>query len=220
MKFEIENGRLLKCLPEVPDKLIKSTRPRIRVCTQELDMEIPQGVTTINRQTFDEVCSYVETVKLPDGLNTLLAGLFRRFVNLEELVIGEGPEIIPPGFLKNSIKLKKITIPASVKTISNNAFYGCSKLEVVEICGDGLENIGKEAFWGCNNISSINFPKSLKKIEDRAFERMKMKKLVLNSNIEIKYGWDGPFFFSGVEEIEMPDANGEIIHMRYERNPN
>ena len=78
MKFEIENGRLLKCLPEVPDKLIKSTRPRIRVCTQELDMKIPQGVTTINRQTFDEVCSYVETVKLPDGLNTLLAGLFRR----------------------------------------------------------------------------------------------------------------------------------------------
>lgn len=214
MKFEIENGRLLKCLPEVPAELIKSTRPRIRVCTQELDIEIPSGVKTINKQVFDEVCSYVQTVKLPDGLTKLQTGLFKRFVNLEELIIGEGPETIPAGFLKNSIKLKKIVIPSSVKTISNGAFSGCSKLEIIEIRGNGLESIGQEAFWNCNNISSIDFPTSLKKIGNCAFGRMKMKKIVFNSFVEIKYGYHGAFFYSGVEEIEMPDLNGEIAHLR------
>ena len=214
MKFEIENGRLLKCLPEVPDKLIKSPCPRIRVCTQELDMEIPFGIKTIDKQVFDEVCSYVQTVKLPDGLNKLQVGLFKRFINLEELVIGEGPEIIPAGFLKNSIKLKKIVIPSSVKTISNGAFSGCSKLEIIEICGNGLESIGKEAFWNCNNITSINFPTSLKKIGDCAFGKIKMKKIVFTSLVEMKYGYNGAFFHSGVEELEMPDLNGGIAHLR------
>ena len=150
MKFEIENGRLLKCLPEVPAKLIKPTRPRIRVYTQELDMEIPFGIKTIDKQVFDEVCSYVQTVKLPDGLNKLQVGLFKRFINLEELVIGEGPEIIPAGFLKNSIKLKKIVIPSSVKTISNGGFDDVFVMVPVPALFTLAEQIC--AFDGCVNF--------------------------------------------------------------------
>ena len=122
MKYEIEKGRLIHCSPDIPDKWVSTLRPRIRVCTQELDLVIPSNVTSISRTAFDEIYPYIKTVVLPDGLNSLLSGLFKHFVSLEELVIGEGPKAIPAGFLKDNISLKKVVIPSTVKTISKGAF--------------------------------------------------------------------------------------------------
>lgn len=46
-------------------------------------------MTSISRTAFDEIYPYIKTVVLPDGLNSLLPGLFKHFVSLEELVIGK-----------------------------------------------------------------------------------------------------------------------------------
>ena len=161
MKYEIEKGRLIHCSPDIPDKWVSTLRPRIRVCTQELDLVIPSNVTSISRTAFDEIYPYIKTVVLPDGLNSLLSGLFKHFVSLEELVIGEGPKAIPAGFLKDNISLKKVVIPSTVKTISKGAFRECRNLQTVEFRGNGLQTIEKDTFTSCN-ISELIFPSSLK----------------------------------------------------------
>ena len=60
-----------------------------------------------------------------------------------------------------------VSIPESVVTIQNYAFYNCYSLEDIEF-SEGLKYIGEEAFYNCN-IGELNFPETLEEIDDGAF---------------------------------------------------
>ena len=63
-----------------------------------------------------------------------------------------------------------IVIPASVKSIGDNAFHDCTNLTTVEFeTGSVLETIGKKAFENCSSLTSIVIPASVKSIGDNAF---------------------------------------------------
>ena len=64
--------------------------------------------------------------------------------------------------------VKKITVPASVKTIGEEAFACATALEEVYI-EDGVTEIGNCAFASCINLKKITIPKSVTKIGDYAF---------------------------------------------------
>ena len=218
MKFEIEKGRLIHCSPDIPDKWVSTLRPRIRVCTQELDLIIPSNVTSISRTAFDEIYPYIKTVVLPDGLNSLSPGLFMRFISLEELVIGEGPKTIPAGFLMENISLKKVVIPATVKTISKGAFRECRNLQAVEFRGNGLQIIEKDTFISCN-ISELKFPSSLKEIGNDAFNGNKsLKRVVFSSPVKMIKGWHAPFKYCSLEEMTTIDENGNPVICHWNEN--
>ena len=72
----------------------------------------------------------------------------------------------------------KLTIPSTIKKIGDRAFYGNSHtwdLSDKEIIGlnfeEGIEDIGKEAFYKCNNLQSnkLVLPNSLQHIGNNAF---------------------------------------------------
>lgn len=65
--------------------------------------------------------------------------------------------------------VKKITVPASVKTIGEEAFACATALEEVYI-EDGVTEIGDLAFSGCINLKKITIPKSVEKIGKGAFD--------------------------------------------------
>lgn len=54
-------------------------------------------------------------------------------------------------------KIISVTIPSSVKTIGDSAFYNCGNLSSVTVC-EGVETIGQNAFRACANLGSIAFP--------------------------------------------------------------
>ena len=64
--------------------------------------------------------------------------------------------------------LKEVYIPASVKKISYCAFQNQPQLTTVHF-SEGLEEIDLNAFCGCNSLSEMTLPKSLKKA-DAAFD--------------------------------------------------
>ena len=83
-----------------------------------------------------------------------------------------------------------LVIPSTVKTIGNQAFYGNSRntsLSDKEIIGiefnEGLEDIGKEAFYKCNDLidTTIKLPNSIKHISDNAFSKTNMEILDLTT---------------------------------------
>lgn len=87
---------------------------------------------------------------------------------------------------------KKITIPKNVRTIKEQAFFGCSDLQTVTIPGNvkkigqcafaycpdlkkvvmknGVTTIMAEAFSGCGKLDSVTIPKSTKTINELAFD--------------------------------------------------
>ncbi len=67
-----------------------------------------------------------------------------------------------------AVKEKSYTIPDSVITIGNYAFYGSENLTSVNI-PDTVKTIGDEAFYNCTDLKYIEIPSSVKIIGERAF---------------------------------------------------
>lgn len=94
-------------------------------------------------------------------------------------------ESIPPEFFKNQL-LVSITFPASLKTISSNAFEACLGLTHLEI-PSGVTEIGSWAFCGCSNIRAVSLPQTLETLAEQAFRAC-----------------------SKLESIELPDSMKEL----------
>ena len=68
----------------------------------------------------------------------------------------------------------EIIIPPTVEAIKDRAFFGCSQLTSVKL-GEGLEEIGEEAFCGCELLQRIVIPPAVRAIKDAAFRRCLVK---------------------------------------------
>ena len=56
--------------------------------------------------------------------------------------------------------MKEICIPDSVEKIGPDAFANCSLLERI-VLGQGVRELGGNAFWHCGRLRAVDFPKSL-----------------------------------------------------------
>ncbi len=72
------------------------------------------------------------------------------------------------GRIKMSSSLQCIVIPNADKANKEGTFYDCSGLMTVTL-GDGLEEIGIEAFYRCISLQSIVIPNADKTIKDGAY---------------------------------------------------
>ena len=125
--------------------------------------------TTIQTLTLDSkiACSSgaasIKNLRLLNSVKQVKAMEFDS-KNIETVTIGKNVETIGDGaFVYN--KLKTLTIPSSVKSISNS--FGGNQLETVVI-ENGVETIGNDTF-AFNKLTSITLPKSVKTIGERVF---------------------------------------------------
>lgn len=65
--------------------------------------------------------------------------------------------------------LLAITLPSTIITIKERAFYSCSRLEIVYL-QNGLETIELSAFNECVSLTSINIPDTVTSIKGSAFQ--------------------------------------------------
>lgn len=87
---------------------------------------------------------------------------------------------IAGGAFKNCKKLKKITIPASVKTIKGNAFKNCKKLKTVIAKNASTLKVSKNAFKGCKKITF-----KVKKAQIKKFKKA-LKKAKIGCKYNVK----------------------------------
>ena len=65
--------------------------------------------------------------------------------------------------------LTSVTIPDSVTSIGDEAFYNCTRLTSVTI-PDSVTSIGNYAFYCCTGLTSVTIPNSVTSIGDNAFD--------------------------------------------------
>lgn len=118
-------------------------------------------------------------------------------------------ESIPPAFFKNQL-LVSITFPASLKTISSQAFEACLGLTHIEI-PSGVTEIGSWAFCGCSNIRTVSLPQTLETLAEQAFRACsKLESIELPDSMKELHRW---MFYqcSSLSRITLPE-NLRIIH--------
>ena len=126
---------------------------------------IPDNITTLG--TFQN-CTSLESVVLPESLESLPAYCFDGCSSLTDVTLPTGLTAIPNSAFRNCTSLAVFDVPSALTSIGDYAFSYCTVLTGVEM-PVGLRSIGYAAFSDCKAIACVEFPASLTSIGIGAF---------------------------------------------------
>ena len=154
-----------------------SDAPWYSICEEITTVVIGAGVTSIGNYAFSG-CSGLTSVTIPASVTSIGEGVFEYCENLATITVEDGNTvynsrngcnaIIETSSNKLIAGCKNTTIPASVTSIGKDAFYGCSGLTSIEIPAS-VTSIGDYAFQYCSGLTSIEIPASVTSIGESAF---------------------------------------------------
>jgi len=124
--------------------------------------------------------------------------------NLTSITIPDSVTSIGDSAFFECNSLTSITIPNSVTSIGYNAFYGCSSLTSITI-PDSVTSIGGAAFENCNSLTSITIPNSVTTIEHSAFSRCSNLTSIIIPNSVTSIENSAFSGCSGLTSITIPD---------------
>ena len=149
---------------------------------------IPHGVTSIGNYAFSD-CTSLTSITIPNSVTSIgkyaFAGCYfanENFINNSGLTdyynwgatlcdeeTNDGLLIKDNSVVKCRPWAVSVTIPNSVTSIGDAAFYGCSGLTSITI-PNSVTSIGYRAFDACRSLTYVTIPNSVTSIGYRAFE--------------------------------------------------
>ena len=169
-------------------------------CTSLVSYTVPNGIKTIEHSAFS-ACSGLVSVSLPEGLQTI-----------EEWVFAKNP------FGDEAMALKEINFPSTLKSIGEDAFYGCAQL-VDLVLPEGVTTLGASAFMYCTSLATVKLPSSLQRIEPYVFAYCpSLRQIVIPSSIT--YLHDAAFINSPnlLLVINASDCDFPLTHAHVTKN--
>ena len=197
---------------------------------------IPANATTIGNSAFEQ-CASLISIDIPANVETIGTAAFKGCSSLTTVTFEKESQLktISGGYsnpnyygvFSDCTALTSIKIPASVKTIEEAAFKGCSSLATVTFeKGSQLKTIGGDsyssgAFSDCTALTSIEIPASVETIEAAAFrgcsklatvtfEKGSQLKTIRSADSYYPHTYYGAFSFCPITSIEIP-ASVETI---------
>ncbi|MBQ7423229.1 MAG: leucine-rich repeat domain-containing protein [Prevotella sp.] len=118
-------------------------------------------------------------ITVPETVESLGEGAFA-YTALRTVSLPEGLTEIPVGCFGYSQYLDNVVLPSTVRTIGRLAFCNCYISESIDgvsvksglsniTLNEGLEEIGSNAFYGCQNLKEITLPSTVTTIGSMAF---------------------------------------------------
>ena len=141
-------------------------------CSSLTSITIPNSVTRIGDYAFNE-CSSLTSITIPDSVTSIGDNVFSGCEKLTGIMVDMNNKNYSSkdGALFNKDKTNLIcypagktettyTIPDSVTSIGDYAFYYCNSLTSITI-PNSVTRIGVKAFYNCISLTSITIPESV-----------------------------------------------------------
>ena len=171
----------------IPDSVTSIGGFAFSGCTSLSKVDLPKTLTTIEAGTFRD-CTSLKEIVIPDSVTEIRSkweyngcyGAFSNCISLESITIGSGVESLGDEWIASCRRLENITVSPENKTYSSvdGVLFNKDKSELLAYpignkrssytIPDGVEKIGKKAFYGCRYIETLTIPASVKEIEDSA----------------------------------------------------
>lgn len=205
------------------------------MCSKLNKLDLGSGLRVIYSHAF-EFCDSLEEVNLPASASSISPSAFENCGNLQSFHVASGNETYCDAdgvlFWTDKVLLASFpggrtgsyTVPSSVKTIGDCAFYASKLTEVVlpsglKTIGDecfrystvsqltlpaGLANLGVGAFEGCKELETVAIPGSVKTVSDSAFWSSGLKSVTLEDGITT-IGKEA-FLSCGLTKVDIPSS--------------
>ena len=111
------------------------------------------SVKSVGAGAFQE--NYIDTLVIQEGVETIEKNAFKyNYSSLRSVTLPSSLKTIGDEAFYYSYGFKNLTIPEGVTTIAPYAFYYCNGLQKL-VLPSSLDSIGNNAFYECNNLSSV-----------------------------------------------------------------
>ncbi|GHU03663.1 hypothetical protein FACS1894147_07900 [Spirochaetia bacterium] len=149
-------------------------------CTGLTSVSIPEGVTTIEYSAFSG-CTGLSSIRIPASVTSIGNYVFSGCISLTSIPVDANNKnyVSRDGVLFNKsgdtllaypagLKARQYTIPAGVTEIESGAFWGSNDLTSVNIPA-GVTSIDAHTFRNCTGLTSVSIPASVTSIDMYAF---------------------------------------------------
>ena len=148
-------------------------------CTGITTLSLPSTTTSIKDGAFD-YCTKLKKITIPVGVKTIDWTLFRCCKSLKNIKVAAKNKNYTSvdGIVYNKKKTKvifcgegksgKVTMPSTVTTIGESAYYYCTKITSI-VFSKNITQIKPAAFWGCSGLKSVSLPSKLTYVESGTF---------------------------------------------------
>ncbi len=175
-----------------------------RNCKTLMEVSLTNGLEEIGASAF-EGCVGLQKIHIGDSVKAIGSEAFKSCRTLMEVYLSKDLEEISASAFESCASLQKIYGGSKIKRIGDAAFQKCpiaefdfssvtsigaeafSDCKLTEVTfGRGLAFLGRSAFSGCSNLTSVIFDADspLETIEEHAFENCSVTNLQLPSHLK------------------------------------
>lgn len=144
----------------------------------------------------------LETVTIPDTLETIGQMAFGGCINLKEVNLPENIRLIDDGAFMNCRSLTSLNLPDSIYHISAGAFFGCVDIKQIRI-PEGMSLLADGVF-GRTGIEHIVVPENISKVRCAFFECDKLISVDIQRGVRSL--WESFAGCSALETVTIPDS--------------
>ena len=169
----------------IPNSVISIGISAFDGCHKLSSLSVPGNVSDIGEYAFQS-CFHLDSIVVPNSVTSIGDNAFlyvRNIVYNGEATgspwgaksingCAEGPLVYADKnkqiLLACSVTATDVVIPESVTEIGPNAFYHCESLSSIDI-PNSVTSIGENAFFVCSSLTSVTIPKSVASIGNTVF---------------------------------------------------
>ena len=208
----------------IPEGYLSMEEDAVVRCANLRSVSLPASMTSIEASQFTG-CPKMTTIRMADGnpeYYVLDNVLFRRRDHLlvryaqgksgSSYIVPKGTRALAAGSFEGNIRIEQVTLPESVSSIGRGAFYQCEHLSSINFPKD-LTEIQELAFFD-TALTAVSLPDHITYVGMETFKDCsRLGKVNLPEGLEAIY--ESAFRGTAIEEIRLPESLKTIDHLAF-----